>query len=156
MVDLLLVRRLPPWHANVGKRLRKSPKVYVRDSGVLHALLNLRTKEDVLGHPVCGHGWEGFVVESLLAVAPARSDASYYGAAGGAEIDLVLTLPGRKPWAIEIKRRLDPKPARGFYSACEDIGPESRFVVYPGSERYKLSQNVEVISLEQLLGGIAA
>ena len=156
MVDLLLVRRLQPWHANTGKRLRKSPKVYVRDSGVLHALLNLSTREDVLGHPVAGHGWEGFVIENLLAVAPARSDASYYRAAGGAEIDLVLTLPGRRPWAIEIKRRLDPKPSRGFYSACEDIGPEARFVVYPGSERFKVSKSVEAISLEQLLGEIAS
>jgi len=151
MVDLLLVRRLQPWHANVGKRLRKSPKVYLRDSGVLHALLKLQTREDVLGHPVAGHGWEGFVIENLLAVAPARSDANYYRAAGGAEIDLVLTLPGRRPWAIEIKRRLDPKPARGFFSACGDIDPEARFVVYPGTDRYQVARNVEAISLKQLL-----
>ena len=155
MVDLLLVRRLQPWHTNVGKRLRKSPKVYVRDSGVLHALLNLRTREDILGHPVVGHSWEGFVIENLLAVAPARSEANYYRAAGGAEIDLVLTLPGRKPWAIEIKRRLNPKPGRGFHSACGDIDPEARFVVYPGSEGYRLSREVEVINLKQMLGKIA-
>ena len=155
MVDLLLVRRLQPWHTNVGKRLRKSPKVYVRDSGVLHALLNLRTREDILGHPVVGHSWEGFVIENLLAVAPARSEANYYRAAGGAEIDLVLTLPGRRPWAIEIKRRLNPKPGRGFHSACGDIDPEARFVVYPGSEGYRLSREVEVINLKQMLGKIA-
>ena len=154
MVDLLLVRRLRPWHANVGKRLRKSPKVYVRDSGMLHALLNLRTKEDVLGHPVAGHGWEGFVIENLLSVAPARSEANYYRAAGGAEIDLVLTLPGRKPWAIAVKRRLGPKLTRGFYNACEEVNPEARFVVYPGAERYPVSRGVEAISLSQLLGEI--
>ena len=156
MVDLLLVRRLRPWYANIGKRLRKSPKVYVRDSGVLHALLNLRTKEDVLGHPVAGHGWEGFVIENLLALAPNRSEANFYRAAGGAEIDLVLTLPGRKPWAIEIKRRLDPKPGRGFFSACEDVNPEARFVVYPGAERYRVSRCTEAISLAQLLREIAS
>lgn len=150
MVDLLLVRRLQPWHANVGKRLRKSPKVYVRDSGILHTLLNLATKEDVLGHPVSGFGWEGFVIENLLSVAPERSEASFYRSSGGAEIDLVLTLPGREPWAIETKRRLAPKPARGFYSACEVINPEARFVVYPGSERFPISRGVEAIGLKEL------
>lgn len=104
MVDLLLVRRLPAWRANVGKRLVKSPKVYVRDSGVTHALLGLADKEALLGHPVVGHSWEGHVIESLLAVAPDRCEASFYRSSGGAEIDLLLTLPGRRPWAIEIKR----------------------------------------------------
>jgi predicted AAA+ superfamily ATPase len=150
MVDLLLVRRLSPWHKNIGKRLVKSPKVYVRDSGITHALLGLGNKEAVLGHPVAGHSWEGFVIENLLAVAPQGSDANFYRASGGAEIDLVLKLPGRKPWAIEIKRNLDPRPRKGFYSACIDVKPEARFVVYPGAERFPVAQDIEAISLSAL------
>lgn len=150
MVDLLLVRRLMPWHRNIGKRLVKSPKVYVRDSGLTHALLGLGTKDDVLGHPVVGQSWEGFVIENLLSIAPERTDASFYSAQGGAEIDLVLTLPGRDPWAIEIKRSLTPKPAKGFYSACKDVKPEACFVVYPGNERFPVSPDVETISVALL------
>ena len=156
MVDLLLLRRLMPWHRNVGKRLVKSPKVYIRDSGVAHALLGLGTKEEVLGHPVVGQSWEGFVIENLLSVAPERSEASFYRATGGAEIDLVLTLPGRrKPWAIEIKRSLDPKPSRGFHSACRDLKPEARYIVYPGEERFAISKQVEAINLVDLAAEIA-
>jgi len=156
MVDLLLVRRLSPWHRNVGKRLVKSPRIYVRDSGVVHTLLGLGDREEVLGHPVVGQSWEGFVIENLLAVAPQRSEASFYRASGGAEIDLVLALPGRRPWAIEIKRSLDPKPARGFYSAWDDVKPEAGFVVYPGQERFPLSQAVEAISVADLAARIAS
>lgn len=156
MVDLLLVRRLTPWHRNVGKRLVKSPKVYVRDSGVTHALLGLGTKEDVLGHPVVGLSWEGFVIENLLSVAPERAQASFYRASGGAEIDLVLTLPGRKPWAIEVKRSLDPRPAKGFHSACKDVKPEARFVVYPGTERFSILKGIEALSVADLAADIAA
>jgi predicted AAA+ superfamily ATPase len=156
MVDLLLVRRLLPWHRNVGKRLVKSPKVFVRDSGVAHALLGLGTKEEVLGHPVVGQSWEGFVIENLLAAAPARTEARFYRASGGAEIDLVLTLPGRRPWAIEVKRSLDPKPARGFHSACLDVKPEARFVVYPGTERFAISKGLDAIALVDLVNEVGA
>ena len=150
MVDLLLVRRLAPWHKNIGKRLVKSPKVYVRDSGITHALLGLGNKEAVLGHPVAGHSWEGLVIENLLSVAPQGSESNFYRASGGAEIDLLLKLPGRKPWAIEIKRNLDPRPRKGFYSACIEVKPEARFVVYPGSERFPVAQDIEAISLAEL------
>ncbi len=95
LVDLLLVRRLPPFHANVGKRLVKSPKTYVRDSGLTHALLNIETFEDLLGHPVSGPSWEGFVIENLITAAPSRTQASFYRTAAGAEIDLLLELGGR-------------------------------------------------------------
>ncbi len=155
MVDLLLVRRLSPWHKNIGKRLVKSPKVYVRDSGITHALLGLANKEAVLGHPVVGHSWEGFVIENLLSVAPQGSDANFYRASGGAEIDLLLKRPGRKLWAIEIKRNLDPRPRKGFYSACIDVKPEARFVVYPGTERFPVAQDIEAISLKALAREIA-
>ena len=154
MVDLLLVRRLTPWRRNVGKRLTKSPKIYVRDSGVVHALLGVASKEDVLGHPVVGASWEGFVVETLLSVAPERTEASFYRSSGGAEIDLILTLPGRGAWAIEIKRSLNPRPRRGFYSACEDVEPEARFVVYPGEDRYRVAREVEAVGVWGLAGEV--
>ena len=151
MVDLLLVRRLMPWHRNTGKRLTKSPKIYVRDSGIVHALLGLGSKEDVLGHPAVGPTWEGFVIENIINCAPPDAIANFYRASGGAEIDLILTLPGRRPWAIEIKRSLTPKPGRGFYSACADIEPEAKYVVYPGSDRFELGNDVSAIGLVELL-----
>ncbi|MXY43611.1 MAG: ATP-binding protein [Dehalococcoidia bacterium] len=155
MVDLLLVRRLTPWRRNVGKRLVKSPKVYVRDSGIVHALLGLGSKEDVIGHPVVGMSWEGFVTETLLSVAPSRTEASFYRASGGAEIDLILTLPGREPWAIEIKRSLDPRPRRGFHSACDDVRPEAKFVVYPGEEQFKIAEDIEAVTVVDLANEVA-
>ena len=150
MVDLLLVRRLMPWHRNVGKRLVRSPKVYVRDSGIVHALLGLGAKEEILGHPIVGLSWEGFVIESLLSVAPDRTEASFYRASGGAEIDLILTLPGRRPWAVEVKRSLNPRPSKGFHSACQDVEPEAKFVVYPGDERYRVAEDIEALRLLDL------
>lgn len=136
---------LPPWHRNVGKPLVKSPKVYVRDSGVTHALLGLGGKEDVLSHPVTGQSWEGFVIENLVNAAPADTAASFYRASGGAELDLVLVLPGRRPWAIEIKRSLEPKLTKGFHYACADIDPEAKFVVYSGTERFRVADDIEAI-----------
>jgi predicted AAA+ superfamily ATPase len=150
LVDLLLVRRLQPWHSNAGKRLVKSPKVYVRDSGIVHALLRLPTREDVLGHPVVGGSWEGFVIESLLAAAPEGADASFYRTSAGAEIDLLLTLPGDILWAIEIKRSSAPKVERGFHQACLDLKPTKSFVVYGGRERFPLNAETEAIGLAEL------
>lgn len=151
LTDLLMVRRLPPWHANTKKRLVKSPKVYVRDSGLLHALLGLQTFNHVAGHPVLGASWEGFIIENLLAVAPDRTQAGFYRTSAGAEIDLILQLPGRtKPWAIEIKYGLTPKPSRGFHQAVEDLEVEKAFVVYSGEDRFPLSQTTEAISLREL------
>jgi len=150
MVDLLLVRRLTPWHRNVGKRLVRSPKIFIRDSGVAHALLGLGSKEDVLGHPVVGHSWEGFVIENLISVSPFGTEASFYRASGGAEIDLILALPGHEPWAIEIKRSLQPRLSKGFHHACADIRPEAKFVVYPGGERFKMSNGVDAINVAEL------
>ena len=140
---LLLVRRLQPLHANIGKRLVKSPKVYVRDSGLVHALLGIGDYNELAGHPVIGASWEGFVIENLLSVVPDRSSASFYRTSAGAEIDLVLDLPGRAGrWAIEIKRALSAKPGKGFYQACEDIQPDKSFVVYAGTERYPVSEGM--------------
>ena len=150
LVDLLLVRRLPPWHANTGKRLVKSPKVYVRDSGLVHALLNIPDKETLLAHPVVGQSWECFVIENLLAVAPAGVQGYFYRSSGGAEIDLLLSWPDDTFWAIEIKRSLTPKVERGFYSACADLMPVKKFIVYPGVERYRIASDIEAISLTAL------
>ena len=150
MVDLLLVRRLEPWHAKIGKRLVKSPRIYVRDSGLTHALLGIGGLEALLGHPVAGASWEGFVIESLLAAAPQGTSPSFFRTAAGAEIDLLLRLPGGALWAVEIKRSLAPKVERGFHIACEDVKPTRRLVVYPGSERFPLKADVEAVPLLEL------
>lgn len=150
LVDLLLVRRLEPWHSNAGKRLVKSPRVYVRDSGLVHTLLGLETLDDVLGHPVSGASWESFVIETVQAVLPDGSRSNFYRTSAGAEIDLVITLPGGKKWAIEIKRSLSPKVERGFHHACEDLRPERRIVVYPGTEAFPLADKIEVLPLREL------
>ena len=150
LVDLLLVRRLPAWHRNDGKRLVKSPRVYVRDTGIAHALLGLGTKEDILGHPVAGQTWETLVIETLIAAAPDGTEASFYRTTAGAEIDLVLKLPGDRLWAIEVKRSSAPKVEKGFHFACDDLGPKKRFVVYPGTERFSLGNRIEAIGLVAL------
>ena len=155
MTDLLLVRRLQPFHANVKKRLVKSPKVYARDSGLLHALLGIADTEALLGHPVVGASWEGFVIENLLSVAPALSLPSFYRTSTGAEIDLLLELSGlQERWAIEIKRGPAPKPSKGFYTAIDDIKATRAFVAHPGEDRYPLSEAVEAIGLAELMGEV--
>ena len=130
LVDLMLVRRLPPWHANVGKRLVKSPKVYIRDAGLTHALLGLETREALLGHPVVGGSWEGFCIENLIAAAPRGTEASFYRSSAGAEIDLILKLPDHRLWAIEVKRTTAPKVTRGFHIAADDLAVAERLLVY--------------------------
>lgn len=156
MVDLLLVRRLPPRLTNVGKRLVRSPKVYVRDSGLVHALLGLVDKDAVLGHPVVGASWEGMAIEDLIGLAKRQAEPSFYRTSGGAEIDLVLTWQDGHEWAIEVKRTLAPKAERGMRSAIEDIEPERSFVVYPGAERYRLSTGIEAIGLPELCEEVEA
>lgn len=136
LVDLLLIRRLQPYHANTKKRLVKAPRVYVRDSGMVHALLGLPDYNALSGHPVFGSSWEGFVIENLLSVAPPQTKASFYRTSAGAEIDLVLELPRGQRWAIEIKSGLTPKLQKGFHHALEDIQPDRSFVVYSGEDRY--------------------
>lgn len=155
LAGLLLVRRLPPLLANVGKRLVKSPKVYVRDSGLVHALLSVDDFETLSGHPVVGQSWEGFVIENLLAAAPDRTLASYYRTAAGAEADLVLEFPDGRRWAIEAKRSLAPSLTKGFHNARRDLSPERSFVVYPGHERYSRTSDVEVVGLRELAAELA-
>ena len=136
MVDLMLVRRLPPLHANVRKRLVKSPKTYIRDSGIVHQLLRLEDSHGVQGHPIVGMSWEGFVLETLIDTAPDRTHASFYRTATGVEIDLTLELPNGRLWAIEIKRSLAPRIEKGFRTALDDLRPDKAYLVYPGAERY--------------------
>ncbi|MEI7825955.1 MAG: ATP-binding protein [Chlorobiaceae bacterium] len=150
LVDLLLVRRLTPWHSNMGKRLVKSPKVYVRDSGLLHALLSIPDKENLLSHPVIGQSWECFVIENLLTSIPDDVQSYFYRTGGGGEIDLLLSWPDGKLWAIEIKRSMTPKLERGFHSACTDLKPAKKYVVYPGAEHYRLAEDIEALSLAEL------
>ena len=156
LADLLLVRRLPPYHANVRKRLAKSPKVYVRDSGIVHALLRLGDLDDVLGHPVAGPSWEGFVVETLLGAAPEHTQASFYRTATGVEIDLVLELPGGELWAVEVKRSTAPAVSKGLHVALADVKPSRAFLVYGGTERYPKGGGVEAIGLRALAEELAA
>ena len=151
LVDLLLVRRLQPFHANVKKRLVKSPKVYVRDSGLVHALLGIEDHNDLAGHPVVGASWEGFVIENLLAVAPPRSLASFYRTAAGAEIDLLLELPGQHGLlAIEIKHGLSATPSKGFHNARDDLKPTRSFIVHAGDGRYPIAKDIEAIGLREM------
>lgn len=150
LVDLLLVRRLEPFHANIEKRLVKSPKTYVRDSGLVHALLNIATHNALAGHPVIGMSWEGFVIENLIAAAPDGTRWNFYRTSAGAEIDLLLELPDGKRWAIEIKRGLSPKLERGFHQARADLAPARAFVVYSGETRYPIAEGVEAISLFEM------
>lgn len=151
MSDLLLVRKLKPWTFNIGKRLVRSPKVYVRDSGITHALLNISGYNDLLGHPVVGGSWEGFVIENIIAVLPPFTQPFYYGTPGGAEIDLLLEFSPTEKWAIEIKRKSSPVLSKGFYTACEDVKPDRKFVVYSGKDRFPLPGAVTAISLFDLM-----
>ena len=151
LTGLHLLRVVRPYLRNPGKRLMKSPRTYVRDSGLLHALLGVRDFHGVTGHPVLGASWEGFVIENLLGVAPFGTRASWYRTHGGAELDLVLEIPGHSaPWGIEVKYGQAPRVSRGFYAAVEDIRPERAFVVTSGNERYPLRRGVEAIGLREL------
>ncbi|MCU0840716.1 MAG: ATP-binding protein, partial [Thiobacillaceae bacterium] len=145
LCDLMLVRRLPAWHGNVGKRLVRAPKVYVRDSGIVHALLGLADLEAVLSHPVAGGSWEGFVIEQLIAAAPA-AEAAFFRTSHGAEADLVLSFRDGKSWLVEIKRASAPTVSKGFHLAAADVGAERKLLVAPVNEAYALRDGVEVVN----------
>lgn len=156
LVDLLLVRRLQPWAGNVGKRLLKAPKCYVRDSGVVHALLGLADPDTLLGHPVVGGSWEGFVIETLLGSAPVGTQSWFYRTSAGAEIDLVLEWGGKERWAVEIKRSSAPTVSKGFHLGSADIGATRRIVVHAGDETHPLGANVEALTLADTLNALSA
>jgi uncharacterized protein len=156
LVDLLLVRRLQPWSGNLGKRLTRSPKVYVRDSGLLHALLELQTLDQLAGHSIVGPSWEGFAIENLIAAAGQRLAPFYHRTADGAEIDLVFERAGKPAIAIEMKRSSAPSVGKGFTVACNDLGIAERYVCYPGSERFPLKNGVQVVPLAGLMAVVSA
>ncbi len=149
MVDLMLVRRLQPWHANTGKRLVKSPKVYVRDSGLLHALLGISDREALLSHPKAGDSWEGFIIENLITTAGEGAEAHFYRTAAGAEMDLVLD-QGANRTAYEIKRTSAPKLTKGFHAASADLNPTRRVVIHAGAETFPLGEGVEAVGAQNL------
>ncbi len=144
------MRRLQPWFANVRKRLLKTPKTYIRDRGIGHALLGIDSLHSLFGHPVVGGSWEGFVIENLLSCISTGAEAGFYRTAGGAEIDLVLDLGGGQLWAIEIKRSTAPSLSRGFHSACDDLWPDRKFVVHPGGDDFPLGRGIEAVSLQSM------
>ncbi len=151
LVDLLLVRRLRPWSGNVGKRLVRTPKTYIRDSGLVHALLELETWDDVLGHPVAGASWEGFAIENLIAAAGDRRTPFFYRTEDGAEVDLVFERGGRVEMVIEIKRSTSPALSRGFGGALAILKPKELYLVHGGKETWPIDGGVTAIALADLM-----
>lgn len=151
MTDLFLLRRLLPWHGNTRKRLVKAPRIYVRDSGLVHALTGLKTLDDITGHSLCGLSWEGFAIEQIVRKIPFGGEAFFYRSSAGEEIDLVLEMPGGNTMAIEIKRTSSPKLTGGFAGACEEIKAKRRFYVIPEGESYPLDKQTTAVGLRGFL-----
>lgn len=149
LVDILMVRKLEPWFSNNKKRLVKSSKIYIRDTGLLHTLLGINTMDTLYSNPIIGSSWEGFVVQNILSSSKVSS-ANFYRSSGGAEIDLLINVNG-KLWAIEIKYSLTPKISKGFYSACEDLSPDRKIIIYPGEECYYFVKDILVMPLLNIL-----
>lgn len=154
--DLLLVRKLKPWHTNVKKRLVQSPRYYIRDSGIQHCLLGINSHDDLLSNPILGKSWEGFVIENIHSVLPKRAETYFYRTSAGAEIDLVIKLPAQEIWAVEIKSGVAPKINKNFGKTCEDVGATQKFVIYGGDDEFFVQQDVTVISLRGFLQKIAS
>jgi len=156
LIDLLLVRRVRPWHANVKKRLVKSSRYYVRDSGILHRLLGIGNYSELLTNPILGKSWEGFVIENIHSVLPPLAETYFYRTAAGAEIDLVIKMPNAQLWGIEIKYGLAPKLGKHFRQTFNDAGATHKYVVYGGSDEYPIGDDVRMISLSKLMEKLAA
>jgi len=150
LTDLYMVRQLPPWTVNATKRVVRSPKVYVRDSGLLHRLARIRDPEVLLGHPLCGPSWEGFMVETLLAGLGEEWEASFYRTSAGAELDLVLDGPDGRRVAVEIKRTTSPKITKGFRNACADVGATERYFLVPTETPFPLDAHTQAVGIEHL------
>jgi len=155
LTDFYMVRQVQPWAGNTKKRLIKSPKIYLRDTGLLHKLLNISDFDSLLGHPVVGASWEGFVAENIIVNLSNKWQYSYYRTTTQTEIDLVLEGPGSQVWAVEIKRSAAPSLSKGFHTACEDVGATKKFVIYSGTERFPMSERTEAIGLIEFLKLIA-
>jgi len=156
LTDFYMVRQLQPWSGNLKKRLVKSPKIFIRDTGILHHLLRLPKMNDVLSHPSLGASWEGFVIENIINQLDNRWEYSYYRTATQVEIDLILHTPDNEIWAIEIKRAAAPKLSRGFYEACKDVKATHKWIINAQNDQYPLNNYVEVIGLSLFLKLIRA
>ncbi|MEA3411412.1 MAG: ATP-binding protein [Pseudomonadota bacterium] len=151
LTDLLLVSRLEPWHANVKKRLVKSPRYYIRDSGILHRLLGINSYDELLSNPVLGKSWEGFAVENILSILPSRAETYFYRTAAGAEVDLVIKMPSSEIWAIEIKHGVAPKLGKHYSQTCDDVGATHKYILYGGDDEFPVGNDVKIISLSGLM-----
>jgi uncharacterized protein len=151
LIDFLLVRRLQPWSGNLNKRLVRSPKVYIRDSGLVHALLDIEDTHQLKGHSVSGNSWEGFVIENLISAAGQRKKPFFYRTADGAEIDLLFEVAGKPSIAIEVKLSSAPKIERGFYVACTDLAIKTKIVVAPVGASYLGNGGVQVLTLQDAI-----
>lgn len=151
LTGLLLVRRLEPWHANIKKRLVKSPRYYIRDSGILHRLLGVNSYDALLSNPVLGKSWEGFVVENIHSILPSRAETYFYRTAAGAEIDLVIKMPSSEIWAIEIKHGVAPKIGKHYSQTCDDVGASHKYILYGGEDEFPVGNNIKIISLPGLM-----
>ena len=151
MTDLLLVRRLEPWYGNIKKRLVKSPRTYVRDSGIVHALLQIPNYETLLGHPILGKSWEGFVIETIINTLSPSTHPFFYRTSAGAEIDLVIEFGLDEYWAVEIKASRSPNPKKGFHIACEDLQVKQKFVVYTGEDKFLTSHDTIILSVAHFI-----
>jgi predicted AAA+ superfamily ATPase len=151
-LDLLagafIVRQLAPWYVNVGKRLVKSPKVYIRDAGLLHELLGIRTHVELESHPVLGASWEGLAVEEILWRARDR-EAFFYGTYAGAEIDLLVT-DGSRRIGFEMKVSESPRPTKSMRTAQRDLALDHLYIVYPGDKSFPIDDNLSVLSLNNI------
>lgn len=154
LVDLMLVRRLTPWSGNLGKRLVRSPKIYIRDSGLTHALLEIGTVNQLLGHPAAGPSWEGFVIENLVNAAGPAATLSFYRTADGSELDLVFEKGGLPYVGIEIKRSAAPKIGQGFRIACDDLKIDHRIVVSTADEPYQARDDVAIHTLPSAVAAV--
>lgn len=152
--DAYLVRILNPYYANLGKRLVKSPKLYIRDSGILLALLQTGSLQQLMGNPLLGHIWEGYVIEQILSTLPAGYSGYFYRTSGGAEIDLVITKAEKPMTAIEIKFSSAPVVSKGFYQGMSDLGCRTGMIVYPGKDTVQINENVYVVPVLAAVGFI--
>jgi predicted AAA+ superfamily ATPase len=148
LTGAFMLRVLPPWYENIGKRQVKAPKVYVRDTGILHALLQVRTQQEVMGHPKFGSSWEGFALEELLAAFQTR-DAYFWATHAGAELDLLVLVAGRR-YGFEFKYADAPATTRSMHIAIEDLGLEHLWVIYPGHQEYDLTERISVVPVDSV------
>ena len=145
------MRRIEPWHANVKKRLIKSPRYYVRDSGILHRLLGIHSYDSLISNPILGKSWEGFVIENIHSIMPNFAETYFYRTIAGAEIDLVIKMPESQIWAIEVKYGSTPKISKYFNQICQDIDATHKYVIYGGDDEFPIGNDIMMISLPKFM-----